>query len=240
MNDGPDRTPDPGKGGRTTGNDGLSSDEEALPEALARLPDDRLVDADVREDLRAGREPFRRIMAARRSLPAGGVLRVRAIFEPVPLYRVMANQGLGHWTERLGPEDWRVWFFEPGRFGSASDDPGEPSGEERAVEDEAVGEGRAEDGRAGRDGQGGGSGSGRAADEIVLDVRGLEPPEPMVRTLEALEELPEGGILLQVNTRVPRFLLPRLEERGFTWEIDDRSDGQVRVRIRKAGPGEGA
>lgn len=209
MNDGPDPTPGPAEAG----------DETTLPEALAGLPDDRLVDADVREDLRAGREPFGRIMAARRSLPPGGVLRVRAIFEPVPLYRVMANQGLEHWTERLGDEDWRVWFFEPGLGGSASGDAAEGSGR---------------DGEAGQDRERRGPGAEGTADEIVLDVRGLEPPEPMVRTLEALEELPAGGTLLQVNARVPRFLLPRLEERGFTWEIDERADDEVRVRISRA------
>lgn len=45
------------------------------------------------------------------SLPDGGVLRVRAIFEPRPLYSVMASRGFEHWTEELGEEDWRVWFW---------------------------------------------------------------------------------------------------------------------------------
>lgn len=68
---------------------------------------------DVRDDLRSGREPFVRIVTARSELPEGGVLRVRAIFEPVPLYRAMAQHGLEHWTEELGEDDWRVWFFDP-------------------------------------------------------------------------------------------------------------------------------
>lgn len=53
----------------------------------------------------SGREPFARIMAARSDLPDGGVLRVRAIFEPVPLYGVMAEHGLEHWTEELAEAD---------------------------------------------------------------------------------------------------------------------------------------
>ena len=80
----------------------------------------------------------------------------------------------------------------------------------------------------------GGDAVDEAGDHVVLDVRGLEPPEPMVRTLEALEDLPAGGTLLQVNVRVPRFLLPHLEERGCSWEIDERADGEVRVRIRRS------
>ncbi|HKJ93154.1 MAG TPA: DUF1858 domain-containing protein, partial [Longimicrobiales bacterium] len=56
-----------------------------LPPHLAALPANRIVDVDVRDDLRNGREPFSRIVAARRQLPPDGALRVRAIFEPFPL-----------------------------------------------------------------------------------------------------------------------------------------------------------
>jgi len=66
--------------------------------------------------------------------------------------------------------------------------------------------------------------------EVLLDVRGLEPPEPMERTLAALEELPAGAVLLHVNDRVPAFLLPELDDRGFTYTID-RDDRGVLVRI---------
>ncbi len=83
----------------------------ALPPFLAALPPERLTDVDVRETLLAGGEPFEAIMAARRTLEPGHVLRVRAIFEPVPLYFVMASQGLEHWTEKLADDDWCVWFY---------------------------------------------------------------------------------------------------------------------------------
>jgi uncharacterized protein (DUF2249 family) len=66
--------------------------------------------------------------------------------------------------------------------------------------------------------------SPRPPAEVELDVRGLRPPEPLERTLAALERLPAGGRLVQVNDRVPVFLLPLLEERGFGYRIgaDDR------------------
>ena len=76
--------------------------------------------------------------------------------------------------------------------------------------------------------------TGAPADERVLDVRGLEPPEPMVRTLAALEALPAGEALVQVNERVPQFLLPVLTERGFDYEIDASAADRVVVRIRRA------
>ena len=81
---------------------------DGMPAALHAIPQSGIVELDVREDLRNGQEPFSRIMAARRELPEGGALAVRAIFEPAPLYAVMAKQGLAHWTERLAADAGRV------------------------------------------------------------------------------------------------------------------------------------
>ncbi|MCI0184487.1 DUF2249 domain-containing protein [Sulfoacidibacillus ferrooxidans] len=67
-----------------------------------------------------------------------------------------------------------------------------------------------------------------------LDNRGLEPPQPMTRTLECLEgisELQNGDIGLEIwNDRVPAFLLPELDETGWVYEIYEEDD-IVRVRI---------
>ena len=52
-----------------------------------------IITLDVREDLRAGREPFPRIMEAVDRLREGELLRVLAPFEPRPLIGVLAAQG---------------------------------------------------------------------------------------------------------------------------------------------------
>jgi uncharacterized protein (DUF2249 family) len=178
-----------------------------IPKALKAVPVERIVDLDVREDLRAGKEPFRRILDAARALPVDGVLRVRAIFEPAPLYAVLAKHGLGHVTERLAADDWRVWFHHD----AAAATP-------RPPHDIASGAPAADD------------------DVIVLDVRGLEPPEPMVRTLEALAAMPRGKTLVQLNVRVPQYLLPKLEERGFTYDVREQGPDLVRLFIRHREP----
>jgi hypothetical protein len=113
---GEDRTESPGEGA-------------ARPAGLERIPPDARVEVDVREDLRNGHEPFSRIMAARGQVPPGGGLRVRATFEPVPLYAVMEKQGLAHHTEQLGPEDWSVWFYPAGQ----ERDGGQESGTDHPV-----------------------------------------------------------------------------------------------------------
>ncbi|HEU4647959.1 MAG TPA: DUF2249 domain-containing protein [Gemmatimonadales bacterium] len=187
-----------------------------LAAALRGLAVERVVEIDVREDLRAGKEPFSRIMAARQQVPEGGVLSLRAIFEPVPLYAVMAKQGFDHYTERLGDEDWRVWFYPAGT------PPRSAAAERQASKSSSAAATPREGDLTG------------AWDVVVLDVRDLEPPEPMVRTLAALEQLPRGATLVQLNVRVPEFLLPRLEERGFTYDIRPQGPDLVRVFIRHA------
>jgi hypothetical protein len=191
---------------------------DAFPSALAAIAEDDVIDVDVRDDLRNGREPFSRIMAARSRIPAGGALRLRAIFEPVPLYAVMRKFGFTHHTVPLGPDDWEVWFYaEPPDAGAKA--PPTPRREARA--DRAADDAWSAD-----------------HDVVVLDVRGLEPPEPMVRTLAALEELPPDATLVQLNARVPQFLLPQLEQRGFVYEVREQAPDLVRVFIRRAPPRE--
>ena len=63
--------------------------------------------------------------------------------------------------------------------------------------------------------------------EVVLDVRGMEPPRPMELTLHALDELPPGARLVQLNERVPAFLLPELDARGFAYAIRPQDDGVI-------------
>lgn len=51
------------------------------------------VTIDVREDIREGREPLRRIMEVVSSLRDGESLRLLAPFEPRPLISMLATQG---------------------------------------------------------------------------------------------------------------------------------------------------
>lgn len=205
-----------------------------LPAHLDGIDAARIVDLDVRDDLRAGREPFGRIMEARATLPPDGVLRLRAIFEPYPLYRVFEGQGLDHWTERLADDDWRVWFYRGDAGSEVASEAGDDLVGTAATPRTPVAEGQAvpEGGAA--------TASAAEADEpslpegaVVLDVRGLEPPEPMVRTLAALEELDPADTLVQINERIPRFLLPQLEERGFAYHVRQQDPHLVRVFIRR-------
>jgi uncharacterized protein (DUF2249 family) len=67
---------------------------------------------------------------------------------------------------------------------------------------------------------------------VAIDVRGLEPPQPMVRVLETLDQLGSDDVLEVHHDRRPIFLYPQLEARGFTHETDEPQPGLVRIRIR--------
>ncbi|HEX7040140.1 MAG TPA: DUF2249 domain-containing protein [Trueperaceae bacterium] len=72
--------------------------------------------------------------------------------------------------------------------------------------------------------------------EAYLDNRGLQPPEPMIRTLALLEELEAGDVLTIHNDRVPVYLLPQLLDQGATYEVEELPDGSAKVRIVKGAP----
>jgi uncharacterized protein (DUF2249 family) len=72
-----------------------------------------------------------------------------------------------------------------------------------------------------------------AATGGTLDVRGLEPPQPMVAVLERLETLAPGETLTVVHERRPTFLYPQLDARGFSHETDEPEPGMVRIVIRR-------
>jgi uncharacterized protein (DUF2249 family) len=67
----------------------------------------------------------------------------------------------------------------------------------------------------------------------TLDVRGLEPPQPMVRVLERLDRLGPGQELLVVHDRRPVFLYPQLDDRGFAHDTREVAPGLVEIRIRR-------
>lgn len=185
-----------------------AGDVEPRPASLAEVPESRQIHLDVREDIRRDREPFARIMAAVKALGPDEVLVLRAPFEPIPLYDVLGKRGLAHWTEPHAPDDWSVWFYR--RAAAAA---GAPAQE---VAGPAPAEGRAR----------------------IIDVRGLEPPQPMVRILEELERLEPGRQIEVLHERRPMFLYPQLDERGFTHETDEPRPGLVRIVIRRGAPSE--
>jgi uncharacterized protein (DUF2249 family) len=58
-----------------------------------------------------------------------------------------------------------------------------------------------------------------------LDLRGLDPPEPMRRALEAVEALAIGEALEIVTDREPLLLYRELGRRGHSYVAERRPEG---------------
>lgn len=67
----------------------------------------------------------------------------------------------------------------------------------------------------------------------VIDGREMEPPEPLERTLEALDTLAEGDDLLLLLYCQPHPLFNILGKNGYVWNDAVRADGTREIRISK-------
>lgn len=170
----------------------------------------KTITLDVRPDFRAGQHPCDKIQNALANVGTDETLRLLVPFEPVPLYEVAASKGLRH-TAKVSPEgDWEVLFsrnFVPS-----------PKPATAASPTSACGCGC----------------SATEPDEIVdVDARGLEPPQPMVKILETLTNLPANAALRARTDRRPVHLYPMLEARGFAGESEEQNDGSFITHIRR-------
>jgi uncharacterized protein (DUF2249 family) len=162
----------------------------------------------VREDIRNGREPFSRIMSTVAALKPNEKLLLIAPFEPAPLYAVLGQQGFSHQANSTEAGDWEVLFV---RESSAEVVPAPKTGRSAASHPSSP--------------------PGETC--VELDARGLEPPEPLVKILEALPALPAGGQIRARTDRRPMHLYAQLEERGFAGESTEQSDGSFVTLIRR-------
>lgn len=70
---------------------------------------------------------------------------------------------------------------------------------------------------------------------VTVDARGLVPPEPFERAMEALADLAPGDTLTLVLERVPYPLFRILEHDRHQYTWHDDGQGTVAVRIAAAG-----
>ncbi len=72
------------------------------------------------------------------------------------------------------------------------------------------------------------------AEPAALDARGLEPPEPMMRILTAIETLAPGAQLVALTDRRPINLYPELDTRGVRYVSEETCDGSWRTTLTRA------
>jgi uncharacterized protein (DUF2249 family) len=170
-----------------------------------------IVKLDVREDIRHGREPFGKIMQAVSHLKDTDQLLLIAPFEPAPLYAMLAQQGFSHQSTPTATGDWEVRFTRgAGRPANLDTSPASaqagPASKSRSCSGPPV---------------------------LEVDAGGLEPPQPLVKFLEALATLPAGARLRARTDRRPMHLYAQLEARGFVGESEEQKDGSFVTHVRR-------
>lgn len=162
---------------------------------------------DIRALLQRGEEPLPMLVEQSRDIPVGGALVIDAPFDPGPLRRLLARAGFADHAEQLGPEHWRIWFCRERPAAPATPD----------TRPEAAMIWQDEDG-------------------WHIDVRGLDPPEPMLAIIALIETPAVGGPVIVHHEREPVYLYPELAERGWSWAFLDGDEGEVRLRLDRTEP----
>jgi TusA-related sulfurtransferase len=72
-------------------------------------------------------------------------------------------------------------------------------------------------------------------DEILVDARGLEPPQPMEKVLQTLALLRPGQSIRLLLHREPFPLYALLAERGYRHATRMETDGSYVILIRRSG-----
>ena len=188
---------------------------------------------DARPFLDEGKDPFLAIQEKLRALGPGEALEVVLDFAPLPLIDIFGKAGYHYCMRHEAGGTVHTLFFNPENRG----------GFWRRLRRRFHGGGRGH--RAGRslpvapEGQVLGpevleQKRQAAGDKIRhLDVRGLEMPQPMMQILEALPTVGDDEVLFVEHERIPQYLLPELEKRGFSIAARTAPDGHVQLLIFK-------
>lgn len=177
------------------------------------------IELDVRPQLRSKLEPFELIMGTVKALKKEDVFILHATLKPTPLLGILKLKGYVNHVRKAADDHWITTFVHKSQkhlleqFAIREEEEKQPA-RPNVEESEGV------------------QSVGHRL--FTLDNRGLEPPQPMVRTLAQLGKMAPGDVLVITNDRVPAFLIEELKQMGCTYEIEHLNEGeQARVTIRK-------
>jgi len=171
-----------------------------------------LVSLDVRPTLDSGKDPFDIIMKTVKVLKDNETLKIINTFEPIPLIRKLKSKGYESWTER--PEEGIVLTFFKKNTTKWVDDELENKVKKSSKDfDEQL--------------------EFFGNNIRTIDVRDMEMPEPMVRILKEIETLKKGDALFVDHKKIPQFLLPELEQRGYDILYKEIDCNNVKLLIFK-------
>lgn len=157
---------------------------------------DLVATIDVRPDLANGADPFSRIMNKLSEVPPGKTMLLINSFEPAPLIRILTGKGYSVSVSKNQPGIVFTYITKikesPAPHGNL-----DKRFSELHLFDSVL--------------------KHYNLKFTEIDVRQLEMPKPMIAILDELDHLDKGEALYVRHKKVPLFLFPELEDRGFSY-----------------------
>jgi len=168
---------------------------------------------DVRPILAQKLDPIKIILQSIDTLKEGHTLKLIAPFEPIPLIHMLNSKGYTHEVEQEAGSVITYFWKDPNALRSqkmpanTQASPIETDFESLALKYK-----------------------GRLR---TIDVRNLEMPQPMIMILENLQEMQDNEALFVYHKKLPVYLLPHLQERGYEHSTQPTEDGKMNLIIYK-------
>jgi len=188
------------------------TENKPMPEYLKNIQQEQIVNFDVREILASGSDPLKQIQQKVKELTANKVLLIINNFEPVPLIKLLENQGFTSYVKYVDENTIETYFYKTNTNSATTiniDTNIKTSGDWENILKEYEN------------------------NLVEIDVRHLEMPMPMMTILEALETLSNNKALYVHHKRIPVFLLTELKDRKFDYRIKEIQEGEVYLLIFK-------
>jgi len=175
------------------------------------LDERNIIDLDVREILKEGKDPFNKIMDALANLSNNSALKIINTFEPTPLISILVKKGYMYQTVVVEKQLVYTYFRKILEVNNVNKEVVNESSSEEI--DRIL------------------KYFGTNIKEI--DVRLLEMPLPMSLILNELSALPDDYILFVHHKKIPKFLFPELAERGYQWRVQINSSDNIKLIVFK-------
>ncbi len=172
----------------------------------------KIVTLDVRPILSTGTDPYHAIMDTLKTMDKENEsLLIINTFEPVPLLNKLKKQGYEYEVER--PDDTTVHTY----LTKVND--GEADTTEKIENNNNLTFEEMEE---------------KYKNKMqIVDVRDLEMPLPMVTILQEIEKIKEDEVLYVHHKRLPQYLLPELETRGWAYVNKEVNESNMKFIIFK-------
>ena len=160
----------------------VAEEKKEFPDFITSLKKEQVVELDVRPVIASGKDPLNIITEKVKTNKVGQVLKIINSFEPVPLMLLLEKQGFAVYAHVINDNLVETYFYKQTitRNNGLEQNIHATKGWEETLQ--------------------------KFLDKLqTIDVRQLEMPLPMLRILEALENLREDKALFVYHKRIPVF-----------------------------------